>query len=114
MGHIKAQITAGPSESAAVLVDFLEPPLGIRRRSPIRLGSPDVAFGRLATPLALDGIEVIGIDIARYVTTIETGGIKNRQVAAQGGDRLLEGFDILVNQRISADFGGNLVVVATT
>jgi 2-polyprenyl-3-methyl-5-hydroxy-6-metoxy-1,4-benzoquinol methylase len=40
-------------------------------------------FGRLATPLALDGIEVIGIDIARDVATIETGGIENRQVVAQ-------------------------------
>jgi hypothetical protein len=34
-------------------------------------------------PLALDGIEVIGIDIARDVATIETGGIENRQVVAQ-------------------------------
>lgn len=44
MSYIKAQITAGPQAGAAVLVDFLVPPLGIRRRDPIRIGSPESAF----------------------------------------------------------------------
>ena len=59
----------------------------------------------LAAPLALDSVEIMGVDIAGDVATIEAGGIENRQVTAQGGDRLLERFDILINQCVSADFG---------
>ena len=77
MGHIKAQITAGPSESAAVLVDFLEPPLGIRRRSPIRLGSPDVAFG--VDGRALEGARTVTVPL--HIDDAGSPGVVMQQVA---------------------------------
>lgn len=48
---IAARITAGPEVSAAILVDFLAPPLGIRRRDPIVLGDPDESFDSMGFPI---------------------------------------------------------------
>lgn len=46
----RVRITAGPSQSAATLVDFMEEPLMIDINAPVKIGSPGRAFDELGFP----------------------------------------------------------------